>query len=109
MAFVTMAWVFFRADSVASALYIITHLFSGLTLQGISCGFYQAHLLTSVILVGVVLGYDVVEEWKIRLGDRSLWDTLPVGVRWGGYWSLATCTLLLGQFAGTKQFIYFQF
>ena len=109
MSFVVVAWVFFRAESVDSAWYVLTHMFSGWARQGISCGLYATHLITSLGLIGVVLAYDVWEEWRVGHGERSLWDTLPTAVRWGGYWSLATCTLLLGQLSGTKQFIYFQF
>ena len=78
-------------------------------MTGISCGLYAPYLLTAVALVAVVLGFDVWEEWRATSGDLPLWDVMPAVVRWGGYWSLATITLLLGQLSGTRQFIYFQF
>lgn len=109
LSFVSIAWVFFRADSLSSAWYVITHLLTGMTMTGISCGLYAPYLLTSVALVAVVLGFDVWEEWRATSGDLPLWDVMPAVVRWGGYWSLATITLLLGQLSGTRQFIYFQF
>ena len=103
------AWVFFRADSISSAWYVVTHLFSGMTMAGISCGLYAPYVLTSLALVAVVIGFDVWEEWRATSVDLPLWDAMPAVVRWGGYWSLATITLLLGQLDGTRQFIYFQF
>ncbi len=106
---VIIAWVFFRADSLSSATYILTHLFSDLTLQGISCHLYRTHLLTSLILVGVVVGFDILEEWRARQQADSLWAILPRPLRWCGYWSVAVCIVLLGQLAGTQQFVYFQF
>ncbi len=106
---VTLTFVFFRADSLGSALYILTHLFSGFTLQGISCHLYREYLLISLALVVFVMGVDVYEEWKGKRSDASIWELVPVPVRWFGYWSLTTCTLVLGQFSGTQRFIYFQF
>jgi D-alanyl-lipoteichoic acid acyltransferase DltB (MBOAT superfamily) len=106
---VIVAWVFFRADSLSSAVYILTHLLSDLTLEGITCHLCRSHLLTSLVLVGVVVSYDILEEWRSRHGADSLWTVLPTPLRWCGYWSVAACTLLLGQLAAAKQFVYFQF
>jgi len=55
------------------------------------------------------IGYDVCEESKGWLNERSLWDVLPTPVRWCGYWSVATGILLFGELGGAKQFLYFQF
>ncbi len=106
---VVLAWVFFRANSIDDSLVVLTGFFSSFTLEGISCGLYANHLLLSLALVAVVVGYDICEEWKVTGDTRSVWDVLPTPVRWCGYWSLATCALLLGQLTGPREFIYFQF
>ncbi len=106
---VIAAWIFFRAASLGDAAYIVGHLFSGLTLDGISCTLGPNFLLTSVALIAVVIGFDVWEESVVRGVDRSLWHALPTPVRWCGYWTVATCTLLLGQLDAARQFIYFRF
>ena len=107
--FVTLAWVFFRADSMQSGFYIVSHLFVNFSVAGISCALGADYLIISLALVVVVFGYDCWDEWSTETGRTSVWQSMPRAVRWGGYWSLATCTLLLGELSGAKQFIYFQF
>lgn len=109
MSCVTVAWVFFRAESMGDAWYILTHLLSGFARDGISCGLYQSYLLTSFALIAVVVGYDIWEECSLGTKGGSLLGALPTPLRWGGYWTLTACLVALGQWGGARQFIYFQF
>jgi len=107
--FVTIAWAFFRADSVQAGLYIVSHLLVDFSLSGISCALGAEYMALSIILALAVFGFDCWDEWSTRLSKTSVWDVMPRAVRWAGYWSVATCMLLFGELSGAKQFIYFQF
>ena len=106
---VSFAWIFFRAESMTDAWYVVTNLFTGWTMQGISCGLYQDYLLKCLMLAAIVIGFELWEEWRETASEDSIWDRMPRAVRWGGYWSVSVLILLFGQLGGLNQFIYFQF
>lgn len=106
---ICVAWVFFRADSLSSAWYIVGHLFSDVRLDRLGCGLSRTHLLMSLVLAQIVMAYDLAEERGVKLPSQTIWEALPIPVRWCGYWGVATCILLFGQFGSGEQFIYFQF
>lgn len=111
---VSFAWIFFRAETLPQATYIISHLFDGLPrdlvnlnspaaaeafLSGLKISKYTL-LAILVLLVG-----DVLQE------RESLWQWIskrPTVVRWGLYYGLGFWILLRFS-AQAKQFIYFQF
>ena len=100
--FITViAWVFFRADSIASALEITARILSP------SLFSFPTNMPTQ-ILVLVVLLFAI--EWVQRTKPHGL-DlrglAIPKPVRWTVYYGIATAILV---FAGEQQvFIYFQF
>ncbi|MBI4739546.1 MBOAT family protein [Candidatus Woesearchaeota archaeon] len=103
---VAVGWVFFRANSLSDAWYIITHLFANLSLNlaGIKIGTNWNGLL---IIVGSIFFMEfvhVLQEYiriKEFFSDRSLW------IRWSVYFVLVWAIILLG--AKSTDFIYFQF
>ncbi|ALW85915.1 hypothetical protein AUC43_12900 [Hymenobacter sedentarius] len=111
---VTYAWIFFRANSLADALYISRHLGSGWTaLNGRRIGtllldfsqHYRPELAMALFAVFVMM----LVEYLGR--NRSLQDWMtaqPFRVRWVGYVGLTLLILYLGIFNSTS-FIYFQF
>ncbi len=109
LACVTFAWIFFRANSLSDAWYVVTHLLTDVTRQGITCNLYRDYLLKCLLLILMVAGYECWEEKCETSRSHSLWDQLPTAVRWGGYWSVTVSILLFGQLTGINQFIYFQF
>lgn len=103
---VAFAWIFFRASSVDDAVYIVTHLFSGLELQvgGFGTGLGVA---TTGLLVLSILFLETAEYVRSRR-----WFNLakqPVMVRWSAYYVVIAAIALLGEFQSQAQFIYFQF
>jgi len=102
---VCFGWIFFRANSVSDALYIINHLFVGLSLS-----------LPGINGVGVVWGFlaltsVVVLEWVHSLQEK---DDIGVSLKqsvkfnWVAYAFSVVVILLFGVFEEVK-FIYFQF
>lgn len=116
---VSFAWIFFRANSMADSLYIVTHLFQfmeGVTVRGL----LQQSKLTTIgiplVSVALWLGYRALRGWRpslLSLGDK------PFAVRACVYMVGALIAVQLsliyimgrGDRAGAppQQFIYFQF
>jgi len=109
---ISFAWIFFRANSLRDAFYIIQHLFTGWG-NLFQIGFHAIPFIESLrfeLIVGVlsVLLLIAIEGLK---GDRTFSEMIalkPIWVRWPVYYSLIISILLFGEFGG-KQFIYFQF
>ncbi len=109
LACVTFAWIFFRANSLSDAWYVVTHLLTDVTMQGITCNLYRNYLVKCLLLILVIAIYECWEEKCETTSTRSHWNQLPTAVRWVSYWSVTVTILLFGQLVGINQFIYFQF
>jgi len=103
---VLFSWIFFRANSVNEAFYIISHLFSGLEFK-ISYGLTFG-ITDFVIAIGSILLLEFIHllqrHWRIR---HSL-SGKPIWFRWAIYYAIVFGILILGKF-GSQEFIYFQF
>jgi alginate O-acetyltransferase complex protein AlgI len=109
----SFAWIFFRANTISDAIYIISNLFSGwgdvLTFDVLnnmpSWRPLKFELAVSLISIGILL----VIHLKERRGNIIDWfSEKPIWVRWSVYYFFLLAILLFGNF-GSKQFIYFQF
>ncbi len=122
---ISVSWIFFRARNMTDALYILTHLFSGVygdimyALSHIS-GLRDRF---STVFNRILLGWNHREFLAAVTGIAALWivewfqsngdirDTLfgrPRWFRWMVYYSILGLILKFGVF-GMTQFIYFQF
>ena len=98
--------IFFRANSLTDAYYIITHLFSGLSLY-----FYQGIRLTIpelTVAVGSIIFMEFIHLIQRHVGMRRFLNDKPLVVRWGIYLIILSAILVFGVF-GHNEFIYFQF
>ena len=97
----TIAWIFFRAESMTQAWEIILKIFSTSS--------FALPTQRPTIMLGAMLLFFMV-EWMGRREAFAIqkWTTSwPRVLRWGFYYLLVICILL---FAGKEQtFIYFQF
>lgn len=103
------AFIFFRANSVSDALYITTHLFSGIkdyqydNLYGLGLNrgdFYFG--ICAVVLLEVFEWTHKRENMRFMLSDKPRW------LRWSMSCILLLTVLLFG-YHGNKPFIYFAF
>ena len=109
---VCYAYVWFRAESVADAWYITTHLLTG---WGGALGSLQAYFgdrvvvtLISLLGIGVVMISDFV--WGNGFNAKAVAAWRPTWLRWGMMYAAAASIVLLGAFyGGAQQFIYFRF
>lgn len=111
---VTFAWIFFRANSIEDAFYIIRHLFSdirNITNVQYLVNSISSMALTKFQLIICIVGLITVEGVHLLQRKRNIIDWLsekPVMARWAVYSVLVTVTFWLA-FSENKQFIYFQF
>ena len=112
--FVSFAWIFFRADNVQEALYIIQHMFVGITYPltfvrnglitiGIGKGiFFQIAGCLAILII-----FDMINLRSNPLEDIS---KLPKILRWGIYYALGVVLIICCfRNIGENQFVYFQF
>jgi len=104
---VSFAWIFFRANSVRQAWYVISHLFSDFHISthfvGIGIGPYEFGIAIFAILALLIV--DLLQERGSVLARVAV---LPVALRWAIYYAVLFSILFLGEF-GYEEFIYFQF
>jgi alginate O-acetyltransferase complex protein AlgI len=102
---VWFSWIFFRANSLPDAWYIVTHLFTELTPRltfnlGLGVG-------TALVTLACAVAIEVV-QWAHRTKALTI-STSPAWVRWPAYYAVALLIVLLGDFGSDARFIYFQF
>lgn len=98
-ALVTVAWVFFRAPSIAEAWEYLT----GIVSHELSSGFQLTTYALSLVSVALMLSL----EWIFRT-ETILSFRYPV-LRYAGYVSVVMVILFFGAFFNPQDFIYFQF
>jgi alginate O-acetyltransferase complex protein AlgI len=109
---VTIAWVFFRAANVSSAIYVIKRIITGMPeiihniLHGhLNIEYNRFQLLFSFFFIFLLEGVHVLQKkWNFNERIRKSHGL----IRWSVYFSLILCILLFGIF-NHSQFIYFQF
>ncbi|TXK33885.1 MBOAT family protein [Pontibacter qinzhouensis] len=118
-ALVCLGWVFFRAETLTDATYIITHNISGLGTslhillnrdhvlhhQYAYLGYSGSTFALTLLLLGLLLAVELVQS---RISLRGRLAAAPVYVRWSVYNLAVVALVLLGIFSDTE-FIYFQF
>ena len=112
---VVFAWIFFRANNISDAFYVINNMFSDIgdytdfgkmkvNLRGLGVGIND--ILISIGLIAFMELYNLYE----RSGD--VWIKLeqnPIWLRWGVYYILLFGILFLAPYSRVSNFIYFQF
>jgi alginate O-acetyltransferase complex protein AlgI len=117
---VSMAWIFFRANNIQQALYIITHLFNGVP-SDINDIFQNKNLkrqellylgqnlkffLLAIFLIIFLLTIEVLNRKKPII-DWLVQEKQYV--RWSIYFAFLFIIMVFGIFKSNEQFIYFQF
>lgn len=110
---VNLGWIFFRANSLNDAIYILSHLFSGLSFStmGVNLGFStMSDLLKVIVLILIVEFVHLMQESGIGifLVNEIIERRPRLWLRWSMYYIIIFAIVLLGVF-GEVQFIYFQF
>lgn len=115
---ISFAWIFFRANNVNDAFYIVSHLTTGwgqtfnhlndLTFVRINLLLGESKQLVVAVLLAILL-MEVVHylqrnpHWQVSFCKQPAW------VRWSVYYIGLLVILLFGVYDAPAQFIYFQF
>jgi D-alanyl-lipoteichoic acid acyltransferase DltB (MBOAT superfamily) len=100
-ALATLAWIFFRADSIAQAFAYIENIFS-------KPMFVAPHGSRAKVILPLILIMLIV-EWLQRKNQHGLDDLrMHFLLRWSVYYAISAGIIVFGTF-GTNNFIYFQF
>lgn len=107
---VCFTWIFFRAQTLSDALYIVTHL---LTIPdgplGITRPFGTDGPLDEFIIAGLLIALLlIVDVIDARWGINRILHASPMVLRWSYYYAASAGILMLGIW-GRQEFIYFQF
>jgi D-alanyl-lipoteichoic acid acyltransferase DltB (MBOAT superfamily) len=108
------AWIFFRAQNVSDAFYIVRHLFTGLgdladpgalrrSLSAITVN--RMEFFISITVMILLVGIHLVQR---RGSIREMLAAQPLWLRWSVWYGLIMAVILLGYF-NSNAFIYFQF
>jgi hypothetical protein len=106
---ISLTWIFFRANSMSDAGYIISHLFvnsdpSLSSLDLLPGGGYELAIAALAIFL-----MELVHWLQMRNGSlRSLALRQPAWVRWPAYFGLVLAIFMFGKL-GVNEFIYAQF
>ena len=111
--FVNIAWVFFRAESVQDALYVLKNMMVGIgsPYEWMKAGYIDVDmniyqwigLCIGLLFMGV---YDFLSLKKDVLSELS--ELNPI-IRWGIYIVFIIALLLFSQKGVETEFVYFQF
>lgn len=98
---VTLAWIFFRADSFGDALIYLTRLFTA--------GGWSVQIKLLAVLALSVLVTCVIQLIEYRRQDEWVFRSVPPVLRGLAYAGAVLYCILLGGSGGKIPFIYFQF
>ncbi|MFW5795034.1 MAG: MBOAT family O-acyltransferase [Bacillota bacterium] len=112
---VNFGWIFFRANSLSDALYIINNLFVSLGSQlsswesfkaaVVGYGLNQYELILAFVVIIIMESIHLLQ----RNGSvRKLLEKKPLVFRWAAYYFMIIIILAFGAY-GEAEFIYFQF
>lgn len=104
---VCFAWIFFRANSIADALYVVSHLFAGVSGFGkVLLAHGGTDLAIAAVSILVIWLVALVKE-RTRLG-ADFFQAAPLPLRWSAYFGLVAGILLFNMDSNAG-FIYFNF
>jgi alginate O-acetyltransferase complex protein AlgI len=101
---VSFAWIFFRANSLHDALYVVTHLFKYNGQLGIG----SMTPLNFYFAVASIMVMETVHYFQNKGTVTLVLSKQPVIYRWGIYTFFILSIIFFGNF-GIEKFIYFQF
>jgi alginate O-acetyltransferase complex protein AlgI len=108
---VSITWVFFRANSISDAFYILKRLPGSINdvihLHSFRIG-SSLPLDKMPASIALIIFLLLVEAIQGKTDIQTLLKKQPFYLRWGTYYILIAGILLFGEF-GSRTFIYFQF
>ncbi|MCM1213717.1 MAG: hypothetical protein NC331_00455 [Lachnospiraceae bacterium] len=112
--FVTFAWIFFRAETLQQAVYVISHMFIGIfhPITYIKNGLIELGIgKLAYIKIGIpLLVLFAFEQTNLKKDPLQEISKLCKPIRWGVYWIfIIVLSVYCVQNIAQNQFVYFQF
>ncbi len=109
--FCNIAWIFFRADSIADAFYVLQHMLDGVTNTTVyfnnAIGLKGRDLLIILILIVLIFIFDFLSLKKnIIMEGKKYPKFVRAFVNWGLITAICVCAI---SNVSANQFVYFQF
>jgi|WetSurMetagenome_2_1015567.scaffolds.fasta_scaffold04769_7 alginate O-acetyltransferase complex protein AlgI len=104
--FISFAWIFFRANNLNDAGYIVMNLFSNFNTVSVMRIFSSSTNLYIVILLIIIL--EMIHFIQRKEGLLVFLNKRPLWQRWGIYYSFVFMILIFGKF-DSATFIYTKF
>ncbi len=103
---VCFAWIFFRANSIADAHWIVGHLFPLDNAGKLGdLGLTGGEILVTIVAIMIL---EFVQFMERNKGGVAYFEKQKLTTRWICYYTLLFIIIVLGEFGGAR-FIYFQF
>jgi alginate O-acetyltransferase complex protein AlgI len=99
---ITVAWVFFRANTLNDAMYIVTNFFSDFSAVNVMKIFSSRINIFLIIILELIHYIQRKEGILVFLNNRPIWQ------RWGIYYFFVFTILIFGRF-DVASFIYAKF
>ena len=101
---VYISWIFFRANNINAAFFIIQHLFNT-DPQTVNLFFFKADMTISLITIAILL---IVEIWEEVSGLYDRITRFPKSIKWVILIVILLSIVVLGKW-DEVDFLYFQF
>ena len=112
---VTIAWVFFRANGVRNAIYILKQLpyslseaYFFLTTGNLYLGKADLSVVYLLLCLFLIIFLETVQFLHSKYDLLKSLNERPIYVRWAFYYAMVLTIIYFGMFEN-RQFIYFQF
>lgn len=126
---VCFAWIFFRANTLHDALYVIKNMFSGISFSLLKLNirdavninllnsgtFFRFYIISVAVSIMALFLMDIYKAYVLHNENViGMFDKMKRVNRWLIYWSFCVITIFYfiiqhGIFKQTGQFIYFRF
>ena len=106
---VCFAWIFFRANSMSDALYVIQHLFANIEIHASLFNLMPGGWYDWLIALLAILVLEAVHYGQRKYGSlREVIRRQPAWLRWPVYYALVVVIFMFGKFEA-GEFIYARF
>ena len=110
---ISLAWIFFRANTLSDAFYILTHLHAGWGNIWNTEALYRMIFLTGskmdlLIAIASLIFMGIIHQLEKHSSMRHMFEKRPLWLRFTLYYVIVAGILLL-SLPDTTNFIYFQF
>jgi len=109
---VDFAWIFFRAKTLDDAMYVICHLFTGISSQindilhlKFKLGMRSENF---IVMISALIIMEIVHILQSKTDIDKIFSEKPLYLRFAVYYLFIISLIFFGEF-GTSAFIYFQF